>query len=74
MRVAGSDNVRPNQATSFTRDAVLQGIHYFRACDVSEQIAVIETLEEYIRAHPAIKLVVIDSIAFHFRQVRIVVT
>jgi len=66
-RSQGSDEAA-TAAAAFTRDSIMDGIHYFRACDVSEQISVIETLAEYVRKHPRIKLVVFDSIAFHFRQ------
>jgi RAD51-like protein 2 len=35
---------------------------------VTELLAVLETLGEFIAERPKVRLVVIDSVAFHFRQ------
>ena len=43
-------------------------IHYFRVHDYTEQLAVVNVLDDYIEQNEGIKLVVIDSISFHFRQ------
>lgn len=34
------------------------------------QLAAVELMPGFLEAHPAVKLVVIDSVTFHFRQVR----
>jgi hypothetical protein len=58
---------------SFTIESVLSGIEYYRVHDHIEQIALVmqlpELIEEHNLANPhyPVGLVVIDSIAFHFR-------
>ncbi|KAJ6400399.1 hypothetical protein OIU84_015950 [Salix udensis] len=47
---------------------VLQNIYFFRICSYTEQIALINYLEEFISDHKDVKIVIIDSVAFHFRQ------
>ena len=49
-------------------EAMLRGIHLFRCHEVTELLAVLETLGEFIAERPKVRLVVIDSVAFHFRQ------
>ncbi|XP_071699648.1 DNA repair protein RAD51 homolog 3 [Rutidosis leptorrhynchoides] len=46
----------------------LENIFYFRVCSYTEQIAVISYLEKFITEHKDVKVVIIDSITFHFRQ------
>ncbi|XP_078446135.1 RAS associated with diabetes protein 51C [Wolffia australiana] len=46
----------------------LSNIFYFRICSCTEQIAVINHLEKFMEEHEDVKLIVIDSITFHFRQ------
>ncbi|KAH6779764.1 RAS associated with diabetes protein 51C [Perilla frutescens var. hirtella] len=46
----------------------LDNIFYFRICTYTEQIAVINYLEKFILEHKDVKVVIIDSITFHFRQ------
>jgi RAD51-like protein 2 len=55
-------------AQSMTRDRFLEGIQIFRVHDQTETIATINHLAAYLKLHTKIRLVVIDSIAFHFRQ------
>ena len=52
----------------FTTERVLRGIYLFRCHEVTELLAALETLGEFIAERPKIRLVVIDSVAFHFRQ------
>ena len=40
----------------------------FRAHDLTEQLAIINHFPAYIDANPNAKIIIIDSIAFHFRQ------
>mmetsp|Transcript_9563 Transcript_9563/g.43549 ORF Transcript_9563/g.43549 Transcript_9563/m.43549 type:complete len:387 (+) Transcript_9563:63-1223(+) len=51
----------------FTEEAILDRFHLFRCHEITELLAVVESLPTYVKAH-GVKLVVIDSIAFHFRQ------
>ncbi|CAH9102341.1 unnamed protein product [Cuscuta epithymum] len=46
----------------------LDNIFCFRVCSYTEQIAVINYLDKFVSEHKDVKLVVIDSITFHFRQ------
>ncbi|XP_051144688.1 DNA repair protein RAD51 homolog 3 [Andrographis paniculata] len=55
------------QVNKQSRD-FLDSIFYFRICTYTEQIAVINYLEKFVSEHNDVKLVVIDSITFHFRQ------
>lgn len=56
----------------FTPETILSGIHLFRAHDEAAQTAIIKELSAFLKQrqdennHP-IKLIVIDSIAFHYR-------
>ncbi|XP_050386473.1 DNA repair protein RAD51 homolog 3 [Argentina anserina] len=47
---------------------ILENIYYFRICTYTEQIAVINYLDQFISEHKDVKIVIIDSITFHFRQ------
>ncbi|CAA7391707.1 unnamed protein product [Spirodela intermedia] len=46
----------------------LSNILYFRVCSCTEQIAVINYLDKFLEEHENVKIVVVDSITFHFRQ------
>ncbi|XP_016497039.1 DNA repair protein RAD51 homolog 3-like isoform X1 [Nicotiana tabacum] len=46
----------------------LENIFYFRVCSYTEQIAVVNYLDKFISEHKDVKVVIIDSITFHFRQ------
>ena len=47
---------------------LLAGIHCFRVHDAAEQLAVVRRLPEFLLQRPRVRLLVIDSIAFHFRH------
>ncbi|KAF6152563.1 hypothetical protein GIB67_013010 [Kingdonia uniflora] len=49
-------------------NSFLANIFYFRICSYTEQIAVINYLEKFISEHKDVKIVIIDSVTFHFRQ------
>lgn len=55
-------------ASNLSRDQMLANIHYVRVRDYTEQLAVTQMLSSFVASHPQVKLIVIDSIAFHFRQ------
>ncbi|KAL4428659.1 hypothetical protein ABPG77_009765 [Micractinium sp. CCAP 211/92] len=62
------DAAKAGAAAALTRDALLAGVHYFRVRDHIEQLAAVELLPNFLAAHPAVRLVVVDSVTFHFRQ------
>lgn len=51
-----------------TAEEMLGRMHYFRVHNYIEQLAVVQILPDFVASHPAVKLVVIDSVAFHFRR------
>mmetsp|Transcript_3991 Transcript_3991/g.7773 ORF Transcript_3991/g.7773 Transcript_3991/m.7773 type:complete len:359 (-) Transcript_3991:99-1175(-) len=55
-------------AKQLTVDSVLANMHYFRVHTATEQRALLNSLEKFLNSHQHVRLVVIDSIAFHFRQ------
>jgi len=65
---ARKDEARQAAASATTVIGIMGKIHLFRVRDVTEQLAVIEVLPEFLSAHPSVRLVVIDSVTFHFRQ------
>jgi RAD51-like protein 2 len=46
---------------------MLERMHYLRVHSVEEQLAVINALPSLLASLPAVRVVVIDSISFHFR-------
>jgi RAD51-like protein 2 len=56
------------QCCSLTEELVLERVHYCRVHDMTEQLAVILTLSQFLSKHPQCRVVIIDSIAFHFRH------
>ena len=61
---AGFNELAP---VNVTVEALLSGIRYYRVHDHIEQVALLNLLDGIVQARPQIKLVVLDSIAFHFR-------
>lgn len=58
----------PNNPSPLTIDSMLSKIHYYRIHDYIEQVAMTNLLPSILESHPNIKVIIIDSIAFHFRQ------
>ncbi|KJE92059.1 RAD51C protein [Capsaspora owczarzaki ATCC 30864] len=61
----------PQQAIGLggmTAQQVLAGIHYFRVHDYIEQLALVNILPEFLAEHPAVRVIIVDSVAFHFRH------
>ncbi|XP_071849768.1 DNA repair protein RAD51 homolog 3-like [Apostichopus japonicus] len=52
----------------FSVEKILSGIHYFRCHNYTELLALVNLLPQFIKDHEKIKLIIIDSIAFHFRH------
>ncbi|KAL1809281.1 hypothetical protein ACET3Z_026271 [Daucus carota] len=60
----GSNANQPNRQPQ----DLLENIYYFRVCSYTEQIAAINYLGKFIKEHKEVKIVIVDSITFHFRQ------
>jgi RAD51-like protein 2 len=52
---------------TFTPEAILQGIHVLRVHDETAQTATIYSLPTLLEQYPNVRLIVLDSIAFHYR-------
>ncbi|KAK9722098.1 hypothetical protein K7432_002945 [Basidiobolus ranarum] len=48
-------------------ESMLARIHYFRVLEYTELVALVNLLEEFLETHTMVKIIIIDSIAFHFR-------
>ena len=57
-----------SSAQKISVESLLGGIHVYRVHDQTELMAVLHQLSGFIAQHARVKLVVIDSIAFPFRQ------
>ncbi|KAK9843724.1 hypothetical protein WJX81_003761 [Elliptochloris bilobata] len=68
QRLAARNEALGRPSVVPTRDQLLSGITYFRARDYSEQAAVVQQLPELLEQNPEVRLVVLDSVAFHFRS------
>ncbi|KAJ3160927.1 DNA repair protein rad51c [Geranomyces michiganensis] len=71
MEIAGAtlDELQSRQLQEVpTVETMLSRIHFFRIHSHVEQVALINQLDEFLASRPKIKLIVLDSIAFHFRQ------
>ena len=53
---------------ALTAESLMRGVHVFRVFDYVEQLAVISFLPAFLASHPRVRLVVLDSVAFHFRR------
>jgi len=62
------DDALLREARQLDPEGILDRIHYFRARDATELLAVVDVLPSFVQDHPNVKIVIIDSIAFHFRQ------
>ncbi|XP_074558478.1 DNA repair protein RAD51 homolog 3 isoform X3 [Curcuma longa] len=49
-------------------NSFLANIFYFRVCSYTEQIAAVNYLEKFLEEHKDVKIIVVDSITFHFRR------
>eukprot|EP00644_Phytophthora_capsici_P014531 jgi/Phyca11/530047/estExt2_fgenesh1_pm.C_PHYCAscaffold_540011 len=62
------EDFRQTRANKLTRDDLLRGISYYRVHDYLEQMEVLYSLPAYFQATPEGKLLVLDTVAFHFRH------
>eukprot|EP00890_Picochlorum_soloecismus_P002830 jgi/Picsp_1/3548/NSC_06386-R1_rad51 homolog c ( cerevisiae) len=65
---ARRDPERERVSNAMDVQGMMKKLHYFRVRDASEQLAVVEVLPSFLLQHPRVKVVVMDSVAFHFRQ------
>ncbi|XP_027336521.1 DNA repair protein RAD51 homolog 3 [Abrus precatorius] len=49
-------------------NSILENIFYFRVCSYTEQIALVNYLDKFIAEHKDVKIIIVDSVTFHFRQ------
>jgi RAD51-like protein 2 len=54
-------------ASQWPLSQLLERIHVLRCTTLADQLAAIRGLDGFLDAHPGIRLVVLDSVAFHFR-------
>ncbi|GAV78650.1 Rad51 domain-containing protein [Cephalotus follicularis] len=47
---------------------ILENIYYFRICSYTEQIALVNYLEKFVSERKDVKVIIVDSVTFHFRQ------
>ena len=55
-------------ATNLTRNRLLEGIYVYRIHDQNELTSTIQQLSGFLKIHTKIRVILIDSIAFHFRH------
>eukprot|EP00277_Geminigera_cryophila_P017429 CAMPEP_0179449188 /NCGR_PEP_ID=MMETSP0799-20121207/33171_1 /TAXON_ID=46947 /ORGANISM="Geminigera cryophila, Strain CCMP2564" /LENGTH=359 /DNA_ID=CAMNT_0021242055 /DNA_START=81 /DNA_END=1160 /DNA_ORIENTATION=+ len=60
-------NERDEHTSNLSVESILSSIYVYRVHDYVEQIAVVACLDKFLDAHPLVKLVVMDSVAFQFR-------
>ncbi|XP_038059401.1 DNA repair protein RAD51 homolog 3-like [Patiria miniata] len=63
-----NDEEQQTALAEFSMEKLLSGIHCFRCHDYTELLALVNLLPEILDKHKKVKLIVIDSIAFHFRH------
>lgn len=51
-----------------TTQQILEGITYYRVHDYIEQLALLNTLSTFLATHSSVRLIVWDSVSFHFRH------
>lgn len=54
-------------AKKYDVESMLNGLHFLRVLDHTELIAIIRQMHDIVKAYPKVKLIVIDSLAYHFR-------
>jgi hypothetical protein len=54
-------------AKMYDIESISKGVHLFRILDHIELIAFIRQLPTVLKEYPKVRLIVIDSIAYHFR-------
>ncbi|GFZ43798.1 hypothetical protein JCM24511_01518 [Saitozyma sp. JCM 24511] len=47
---------------------IVEGVHLIRVATQVQMIALLQTLDDWLESHPKVRLVIIDTLSFHFRQ------
>jgi len=68
LSIASQSSELSAAAEKFTLDSILKGIYVKRCFDLGSLAATIGDLEKFVAIRPKVKLVIIDSFAFHFRD------
>lgn len=68
VAVFRNDSTKLSDTKNLNPQKILDQIHYFRVRNSTEQLAVVELLESFLDAHPNVKIIILDSVAFHFRH------
>ena len=66
--VSNPSNDLMTVASNMSKYRFLEGVHVYRAHDQVELLAILDQLPAFLKVHTRIRLIVVDSIAFHFRQ------
>ncbi|OQS04895.1 RAD51C protein, partial [Thraustotheca clavata] len=53
---------------ALTRDDLLRGLTYYRVHDFQEQYEVLASLPQLLKENPLVRVLIVDSIAFHCRH------
>ncbi|KAK3737466.1 hypothetical protein QZH41_008352 [Actinostola sp. cb2023] len=61
-------NLQIDSLQEFQVEKILSRIYVFRCHEYIQLIALSHLLPEFLKEHPKVKLIVLDSIAFHFRH------
>ncbi|XP_018012242.1 DNA repair protein RAD51 homolog 3 [Hyalella azteca] len=59
---------KEENGSSFTSESILKNVHYFRCLSQLSVASCVKLLPEFISKHPRVRIVIIDSIAFHLRH------
>lgn len=66
------EDMQPKDAQGFQEKLMpenfLASIFYFRVCSYTEQVAMMNHLDKFVSEHQDVKVIIIDSITFYFRQ------
>ncbi|KAG2436443.1 hypothetical protein HXX76_006746 [Chlamydomonas incerta] len=60
--------LQPGGERPVTLESLMRGIYLFRVHDHTEQLGLVNLLPRFLAQYPQVRLVVIDSVTFHFRQ------
>eukprot|EP00934_Nitzschia_sp_Nitz4_P005415 Nitzschia sp. Nitz4//scaffold372_size14277//10216//11418//NITZ4_008944-RA/size14277-processed-gene-0.7-mRNA-1//1//CDS//3329549594//5405//frame0 len=59
---------RPMVPTDWTPQQIMESIHVFRVHDLAAQTATLHSLPYWMQQIPNVRLIVVDSLAFHYRS------
>lgn len=68
VSIGSQDDQERLSELNYSADYVLSKIHFYRVHDWTEQLALINILPSILHDKPNVKLIVLDSVTFHFRH------